>query len=242
MEKQDRLCVIINDPCHNPTGYSMTQQEWNEVIAFLNECSKTHPVVLVNDIAYIDFSYQGRYAKKYFSCFDEITDNVAVIVAFSLSKSMTSYGLRCGAAIILAKTEQGVQEIRTVFEKEARAIWSNVNNGAMETFTSIMHNAKETYEKEKQQYTDLLKARSDLFIKQAEECGLSHYPYKEGFFVTLDMDNAQRDALHEALMDEHIYTVKVNKGIRIAVCSLPLKDIDGLAFKISGINNSLANQ
>lgn len=239
MKGQDRLCVIINDPCHNPTGYSMSIEEWKDVIAFLNECSRTHPVVLINDIAYIDFSYQGRYAKKYFTCFDEISDNVAVIVAFSLSKSMTSYGLRCGAAIILAATEEGAEEIKTVFEKQARAIWSNVNNGAMETFSKIMHEKQADYEAEKAEFVKLLKERSQLFTKQAEACGLSHYPYKEGFFVTLDMDNETRDRLHQALMDNHIYTVKVNKGIRIAVCSLPLASIDGLASRIKAVMDDM---
>ena len=61
MEVQDKLVMIINDPCHNPTGYSLTKEEWKEVVDFLNECSKTHKVVLLNDIAYIDFAYgQGK--------------------------------------------------------------------------------------------------------------------------------------------------------------------------------------
>lgn len=235
MKAQDRLVIIINDPCHNPTGYSMSQEEWKEIIAFLNECSKTHAVVLINDIAYIDFSYRGRYAKEYFTCFDEISDNVAVIVAFSLSKSMTSYGLRCGAAIILARTSAAVEELKTVFEKSARATWSNINNGAMETFSTIMEGRKEDYIAEKQKYVDLLKKRSDLFINQAREAGLKHYPYKEGFFVTLSMDNETRDAFHQALMDEQIYTVKVNNGIRVAICSMPLKKIDGLAARMKKI-------
>lgn len=103
MASQNKLVAVINDPCHNPTGYSMTMEEWEEVVSFLNACSKTHPVVLLNDIAYIDYAYGQKDAKKYFSVFDRISDKIAVIVAFSLSKSMTSYGLRCGAAIIMAK-------------------------------------------------------------------------------------------------------------------------------------------
>lgn len=239
MEKQDRLVLIINDPCHNPTGYSLTEQEWKDVIAFLNECSKTHSVVLINDIAYIDFSYRGRYAKEYYRCFDEISENVAVIVAFSISKSMTSYGLRCGAAVLLGKTPEAVNELKVVFEKTARATWSNINNGAMEAFSTIMRDKKQQYIDEKQSYVDLLKERSELFCKEAAACGLSHYPYREGFFVTLDMDNDTRDQFHQALMDENIFTVKVNKGIRVAVCSLPLGKIKGLAERMKSILDSV---
>lgn len=72
MEKQNRLVIVINDPCHNPTGYSLSEDEWKKVISFLNECSKTHAVVLLNDIAYIDFSSRQEKAKEYFAQFDQI--------------------------------------------------------------------------------------------------------------------------------------------------------------------------
>lgn len=239
MEVQDKLVMIINDPCHNPTGYSLTKEEWKEVVDFLNECSKTHKVVLLNDIAYIDFAYGQANAKEYYSVFDGISDNMAVIVAFSLSKSMTSYGLRCGAAIIMAQQEEIVQEIKIVFEKEARATWSNINNGAMAMFVDVLENHLDEYNKERNYYVNLLKERSDIFVKEANEVGLKHYPYKEGFFVTLSMDNETRDKYHEALMANHIYTVKVNKGIRVAVCSLSLDKIKGLAKKMKDILDSL---
>ncbi|MCF0245232.1 MAG: aminotransferase class I/II-fold pyridoxal phosphate-dependent enzyme [Ileibacterium sp.] len=235
MKTQDKLVMIINDPCHNPTGYSMSTQEWEEVVEFLNECSKTHSVVLINDIAYIDFSYRKDKAKEYFRVFDHISDNVAVVVAFSISKSMTSYGLRCGAAIILANSEEAVNEIKIVFEKEARATWSNINNGAMEMFVDVLENHRDKYLEEKQEYVDLLEERSRIFVEEAKEAGLSHYPYKEGFFITLDMDNDTRDRFHEALMAEHIYTVKVNQGIRVAVCAIPAAQIKGLAGRMKEI-------
>lgn len=241
MKVQDKIVVVINDPCHNPTGYSLSKEEWEEVIAFLNECSKTHSVVLLNDIAYIDFAYGHEKAKEYFSVFDSISDNVVVVVAFSLSKSMTSYGMRCGAAIIMAKTEAAVEEMKIVFEKDARATWSNVNNGAMAMFVDVMDNHKEEYIKERDYYVDLLKQRSDIFVQEAEEVGLKHYPYKEGFFVTLSMDNNEiRDKFHEALLKEHIYTVKVNKGIRVAVCSLSVEKTKGLAKRMKEILDTIA--
>lgn len=237
MEKQNRLVLIINDPCHNPTGYSLSDAEWKEVISFLNECSKTHSIVLINDIAYIDFSFKGKEARNYMENFNDISDNVVVCIAFSISKSMTSYGLRCGAVIILAKRPEDVNEVKVVLEKAARATWSNINNGAMEMFTEIMENRKDEYEAEKQAYVDLLKERADIFLEEAKEAGLSHYPYKEGFFITLDMDNDLADAYHQALMDENIFTVKVNKGIRVGICSLSVDKTKGLAKRMKEIQD-----
>lgn len=242
MKTQKRVVAIINDPCHNPTGYSLSLEEWQQVVDFLNECSKTHPVVLINDIAYIDFAKDKNEARKYFSLFDGLDENVAVVVAFSISKSMTSYGLRTGAAIILCKSQVGAEQLKTVFEKTARATWSNINNGAMHMFCRILEDKPEAYEKERSEAAALLQKRAELFVKEAEEAGLSHYPFKEGFFVTLDMDNDERDAMHAALMDEQIYTVKVNKGIRVAICSLPLAKIHGLAARIKKVQDRIRTQ
>lgn len=65
MKEQKKVVAIINDPCHNPTGYSLSAQEWDEVIQVLNELSTQGPVVLLNDIAYIDFAYRGKAARDY---------------------------------------------------------------------------------------------------------------------------------------------------------------------------------
>lgn len=230
--KQNRIVVVINDPCHNPSGYSMTKEEWIELIDFLNEVSKTTPCILLNDIAYIDYSYDLDHSRDYMKLFERISENVMVVIAMSCSKTMTSYGLRCGAAIICSQSKESVKQAEIVFEKSARALWSNVNNGAMLNFVSVVKDHPEPFIQEKAEYIDLLKKRSEIFVKEAKECGLECYPYKEGFFVTLKIDNELKEKYHAYLMQHHIYTVQVYKGIRVAVCSLPIEKSKGLAKRM----------
>ena len=174
------------------------------------------------------------------SLFNDISDQVMVVVAFSLSKSMTAYGQRCGAAVLLGKNSDDVNQTSVVYEKMARAIWSNVNHGAMKTFITVLNQHGDDYEKEKQIYVDLLQQRSAIFKQEALACGLPIYPYKEGFFLTLKIeDNKKRDVYHEALIKNHIFTVKVNKGIRVGVCSLPIKQCYGLAQKMKEILDTI---
>lgn len=235
MEKQHKLLVVINDPCHNPTGYSMSMAEWKQVIDFLNELSALGDVVILNDVAYIDYAYQ-KDARAYLSVLNEMNAHVMCIVAFSCSKTLTSYGLRCGAALLLAKDAAQVREVEIVFEKMARSLWSNIPNAAMENFTYVTTIGRDAFLQEKQEYVELLRKRSACFIEEAEACALPCYPYKEGFFVTVKMpDNQTRDRFHEALMKQDIYTVKVNTGIRVAICSLPLKKCEGLAKRMKEI-------
>ena len=63
MDEQGRVLVIINDPCHNPSGYTMSGVEWDQVIDFVNELGKQGPVVILNDI--VITSYSIHYTKLY---------------------------------------------------------------------------------------------------------------------------------------------------------------------------------
>ena len=241
MNRQHKLVVVINDPCHNPTGYSLTNEEWQEVISILNACSTQGSVILLNDIAYIDYSYNLEHVHDYMNNFNQISDNVAVVVAFSCSKTLTSYGLRVGAAVVLAKHPEDVKEIEMIFEKHARATWSNIANAGMENFVRVTTDHYEAFMKEKDMYIDLLKQRSSILVQEAKDCGLPIYPYKEGFFVTIKVpDNDLCAKYHQALMDHQIFTVQVNKGIRVAVCSISVETAKGLAKRLKDIYDTVA--
>ncbi len=236
LEKQDRLLVVINDPCHNPTGYSMSQAEWQQIIAFLNECSQHVPCILLNDVAYLDYGLDPKHTRDYLNCFENLSSNVLVVVAFSCSKTCTSYGLRCGAAVLIGQDPARVREAEIVYEKTARAMWSNIPNAAMENFSWVVSANREAFLKEKQQYIDLLAQRSQLFLAEAQACNLPLYPYKEGFFVTIRIeDPVLLKKVHQALIEHHIYTVQVNGGIRVGLCSLSLAKTKGLAQRIKTI-------
>ena len=239
--KQKRIVVVINDPCHNPTGYTMTKEEWGDVIAFLNEISGITPCIILNDIAYIDYSYDVDRSRNYMRQFEKMSDRVMAVIAMSCSKTMTSYGLRCGAAVICAHCKESVKQAEIVFEKSARALWSNVNNAAMINFVHVVRDHFEEFALEKAKYIDLLEIRSTIFMKDAEECGLPVYPYKEGFFVTIKIeDNALKERYHALLMENHIFTVQVNKGIRVAVCSLSVEKTQGLAKRMKELLDQLS--
>ena len=240
MARQGKVLAIINDPCHNPTGYSMTVEEWNQVIDFCNELSNEGPVIILDDIAYIDYSYNLERSRDYMNAFNRMNDQVMIVVAFSCSKTLTSYGLRCGGAVILARNQEDVRALEILMEKHARASWSNIPNAAMENFVKVTTEHKDEFNEEKGKYVDLLRQRCEVFKKEADECGLTYYPYKEGFFVTLKVeDDDLLTRFHEAMLARDIYTIKVNKGIRVALCSLSVEKCQGLAFKMKEILDSL---
>ena len=57
LKKQESLLIILNTPAHNPTGYSLSSEDWDHVL----DCVKKHAAAgkkihLLVDIAYLDFA------------------------------------------------------------------------------------------------------------------------------------------------------------------------------------------
>lgn len=238
MEQQGKVLVIINDPCHNPTGYTMTGNEWDQVIEFVNELSNKGPVIILNDIAYVDFNTKGHSWKNHFQKYKRLNENVMAIIAFSTSKTLTAYGARAGAAVAITSNKEELQKFINAGIYSARSIWSTVNNSAMELFALVTGDTtlRTKYEAEKQEYVELIKDRAEIFVKEANEVGLEHYPFREGFFVTVKVqDNEEKEALNLRLQENNIFTVEVDGGLRIAICSVPKRKLVGLAKKIKDV-------
>lgn len=224
-----KVFVVINSPCENPLGYGYNDEQWKLIIDKLNNLNKE--VILVCDIAYID--YASGSPKEFFKLFNNISDNLLVLLGASCSKSFSYYGQRLGALIAINNDQEFIDYFINLASRLARSTWSNINNSAMLNVSNVLTNHKEEYLKELDDSRKMLKARVDLFATQAKECGLELYDFSDGFFVTIKMAcNECRDKFHQTLIDNHIYTIKVNKGIRLGLCSVPLKTVDGLAKKI----------
>ena len=226
---EGKVFLIVNSPCENPLGCCLSYEEWQRVIDKLNHLNKE--AVLLCDIAYID--YANNDPKKFFELFNDLNDDVLVLIAASCSKAFSYYGQRLGALIAIHNDPEFLDHYVNLCSRLARATWSNLNNAGMRNIAKVLTDHKEEYLKELDEAKRMLKRRTDLFLAQARECGLELYRFNDGFFVTVKMnDNESRDAFHKRLIDHHIYTIKVNKGIRLGLCSVPLPVVDGLANKI----------
>ncbi len=238
MNTQGKVLVIINDPCHNPTGYTLTGDEWDQIITFVNTLSEKGPIIILNDIAYADYTTSGNEWKKHFRKYNRLEKNVMMVIAFSCSKTLTAYGARVGAQVVLSKDEKQLEDFKNAAIYSARSIWSTVNNSAMKLFSTIMNDddLRETYINEKQQYVDLLKERASIFVSEAKDVGLDIFPHVEGFFVTVKVeDDARKEKLNLRLQENNIFIVEVDGGLRVAICSVSKRKLKGLAKRIKNI-------
>ena len=123
-KEQGRLLVFLNDPCHNPTGYSMSEGEWEGVSSALREVSAQVPTTVLADVAYLGFAKDQRSFLKHLA---PLTERAAVLFAWSASKSFGLYGQRVGA--LIACTADGAQRaaMQNAMAYACRGTWSNCN-------------------------------------------------------------------------------------------------------------------
>ena len=57
LTEQDSIVILFNAPAHNPTGYTPSDETWDEIIRVLKECAVSgKKITFFLDIAYIDFA------------------------------------------------------------------------------------------------------------------------------------------------------------------------------------------
>ena len=233
LAKQDNLLIIINTPAHNPTGYSLSDTDWDGVLAMLKEqAGDNKNIVILVDVAYLDFAGEKEETRAFFRKFSNLPANIFTVVAYSMSKGFTVYGQRTGAMIGISSSEDVIKEFNDVNQYSSRATWSNINRPCMRTLATIYSNPEllASVEAERTKYYQMIKARADLFSKEANEVGLKMLPYVAGFFLSIPVSDP--DAVCDKLHEDNIFAVPLARGVRVAVCAVPLAKIKGMAGKI----------
>jgi aromatic-amino-acid transaminase len=239
IKKQGKIVTILNDPCNNPTGYSLTNQELETIIDYMNDNPQAY-FSLIYDIAYLDFDFSGmENTRKKFAILTKAKANVIVNIAVSFSKSFSIYGLRLGALIMMG---QELETVKTAYDSScflARTRWSNSSKPGISLLIKVT-NDLEVYQavlRDIEEAKLVLSLRADMFISQARIHNLDLYPYYGGFFITIRYQDGK--SLFEELKRRNIYVLPFKGAVRISISALTLNEINGLAKEIRNAINSL---
>ena len=232
LEVQDRLVIILNTPAHNPTGYSLTVEEWEEVASVLDRVPEEKKVTLLVDVAYLDFAGEAEEYRAFLPVLDSMGENILPVIAYSFSKSFTLYGMRCGAMICMADTEEVADEFRKVCEYSARAAWSNCTRAPQVMLSKIYEDPAllARIQEERAGFRDMLLRRGKAFEAAAKEAGLEIVPFDAGFFASVPCENP--DAVGAELEKEGIFTIPLTMGVRISIASITEADCRRLPARI----------
>lgn len=240
LSAQESIVIILNTPAHNPTGYSLTLEDWDAVIEILTKAAALgKAIALVVDAAYIDFAGDEEEYRRFLPKLEQLPENVISIVAYSLSKTYTLYGTRCGAMICIAKTQEIADEFKRVCEYSSRGSWSNSAKVAQVILSRIYGDSEllKKVNEERAHYRDMLIARGRAFEAAAGEVGLEIVPFDAGFFISIPCDNP--DAVSAELEKQGVFIVPLAKGLRVSVASISEQKCSGLPAIIKSVMDEM---
>lgn len=242
LEETDRVVVLLNSPANNPTGYSISDEEWDYILNFLKEISEDNKkrITILLDVAYIEYAGNGEQ-KRFFKKFSNLPKNLFIMIAYSMSKAYTVYGMRSGAAIGISSSKEIADEFYYSLSHANRANWSNGNHGAMQLLVELNKDLlkKSQYLEELNNYKRLLKVRADEFIKECKKINLETIPYFGGFFISIPCENPELIA--KELEKRNLYIIYNNKGLRFAVCSVSINKCKLAPNIIKGVLDAYDN-
>lgn len=111
--------VVLHACCHNPTGYDITPDQWDDVVAVV----KARGLVALLDMAYQGFGHgiaeDGAVIGKF------VEAGLSFFVATSFSKSFSLYGERVGALSVLCSSKDEADRVLSQLKTVIRTNYSN---------------------------------------------------------------------------------------------------------------------
>ena len=218
--------ILLHACCHNPTGYDITGEQWDQVIA----SNKAR-----NLVAFLDMAYQGFG--------DGIAEDGAVIgkfvaagldffVSTSFSKSFSLYGERVGALSVVCASKEEATRVLSQLKIAIRTNYSNPpTHGAQIVATVLTTPALRTmWEDELAAMRVRIKEMRTLLVEKLTAAGvqgdLSYIVRQKGMF---SYSGLNKDQMVRLRGEFGVYGV--DSG-RICVAALNTKNIGYVADAI----------
>ncbi len=214
--------VIIQGPCHNPTGIDPHIDDWRA----LGAMAKEKGLLVLLDVAYHGFAQSLERDMDGVRAFmDEAGE---AIVAYSCSKNFGLYRERTGCFLVLGETPAGIAAATTHVADNGRATWSMPPAHGAGIVATILGNAdlRAEWEAELNAMRTRMKglrvSLSDTLVAATGSNALASLKAQNGMFSQLPVTAAQTVELREK------HGVYMPSSGRINIAGLNPKDIPAL--------------
>lgn len=220
---QGRLLVWLNDPCHNPTGRSLSAADRAWLAALLVDLAGRGPVTLVLDLAYQDYTREPAEVAAALADYAALGAAGAVLVgaSLSLSKALTLYGARAGA---LAFPWSRDRDLQSALAMACRGLWSNCARAPQSLLLHLMREGKAQAHlaAEHRHWSEVLESRALALDGALRAEGLAGAPWQGGFFVTLGVSDPY--GVCDRMKADGVFSVPMPWGLRVGICGLRASD------------------
>ncbi len=223
-----KVSLIVNFP-NNPSGYSPTVQEAQQIVAILKRAADGGKrLAVITDDAYFGLFYEeGTCTQSLFAMLADAHEHILAIKVDGATKEDFVWGFRIGFITFGAKGVTS-EQYEALVKKTMGAVRSSISNASKPAQSLILKGMKSsTYHQEKQQAFDLLQSRyvlvKDILKRHADDDNLVPLPFNSGYFMAFACKGSAEE-LRLYLLD------------RYEVGAIAIKD-DYLRIAFSSVDN-----
>ncbi len=232
--EQGRALLFINDPCQNPTGYSMRPAEWTALVDCLRAHAKKAPVTLLVDFAYAAYGAGDTAKPAVFTHLRPLLGEATISSRGRRRGRSPTTASASGALVACVPDAKDRAATEAALSYSCRGTWSNCSRGGLAAITKLLVDPemRAACNAEREGFKALLRARVDAFNALARPRGLKYPRYEGGFFVTVFQDGAKEKA--DRMREAGVFVVPAKGALRIALCSVAEKDVARLVASLAG--------
>jgi len=221
--------VVLHACCHNPTGYDITAEQWDSVIAAV----KSRNLTPFLDMAYQGFGHgiteDGAVIGKF------VTAGLNFFVSTSFSKSFSLYGERVGALSVLCESKEEADRVLSQIKVVIRTNYSNphIHGG---TIVATVLNTPELRAQWEQELTEMrqrIKAMRRKLVEGLQAAGvkqdMSFITHQIGMF---SYSGLSKDQMVRLRSEFGVYGTDTG---RMCVAALNSKNIDYVCASIAQV-------
>lgn len=221
--------VVLHACCHNPTGYDITPEQWDRVIAVL----KARGLVPFLDMAYQGFGHgiaeDGAVIGKF------VASGMDFFVATSFSKSFSLYGERVGALSVLCENKDEAARVLSQLKIVIRTNYSNPPTHGGAIVSTVLGNPelRALWEKELGEMRVRIKAMRQKLVDGLKAAGVQ----QDMGFITRQIGMFS----YSGLTKDQMVRLRSEFGVygtdtgRMCVAALNSKNIDYVCKAIAAV-------
>jgi len=235
--KNKKITVLLNFP-HNPTGYTATQTEGEQIVKILTNIAKSgNHVLAVTDDSYFGLFYEPETLKE--SVFASLCGRDPRLLAVKLdgcTKENFVWGLRVGFITYGLQAKTDPAAVYDALEKKtAGCIRGNISNASHLGQSIVLKSMQnENFAAEKQDKFNILKKRATtvktVLADAKYQDAWDVYPFNSGYFMCIRLKTVNAETLRVHLLDT--YGVGLisfgDDNLRVAFSCLEENDIQEL--------------
>jgi len=237
---QKKISVLLNFP-QNPSGYTLTESEGQEVVRILSDVASAGTQVLaVLDDAYFGLFYEDHIMKEsLFARLCDVHPNLLAIKLDGATKENYVWGLRVGFITYGCPADGDQNAFYEAIEKKtAGCVRGNISNASHLGQSVVLRSMQsDSYVAEKQEKFGILlkrflKMKTVLFGKKGKTYAKAWdvYPFNSGYFMCLKLKTVDAETLRVHLLDKYgVGLISMGKtDLRIAFSCIEETDVPEL--------------